>query len=79
MCFHLAHMEFYEAFSSNCVVFCLLPIALSVGIFHTYRFVRCGEKKLNKAEQIGIWIVAGMLIVFGVVRNLYPVGVLVPS
>lgn len=78
MFFHLSRFEFYEAFSSNCVVFCLLPIALFEAIFRAYRYIRYGSGKFNKAEEIGLWVVIAILIIFAVVRNLYPIDILVP-
>ena len=78
MFFHLFRLEIAEAFSSNCVVFCLLPIALIMGLYHAYRYVRYGKTGLSRAENIGLWIAAVILIVFAVVRNLYPIDILIP-
>ena len=76
--FHLARFELFEAFSSNCVVFCLLPIALFEAIFHGYRYVRYGSGRFFKAERIGLWAVVGILIAFGILRNIFPIDILVP-
>lgn len=78
MFFHLAHFEFAEAFSSNCVIFCLLPIAAAEAVYHAYRYIRYGSAKLNKAEMIGVYIVIGILIAFGVARNIWHADWLVP-
>ena len=78
MFFHLFRLEFYEAFSSNCVVFCLLPVALIMAGVHLYRYLRYGSGRLSKAENIGVWIAVGILIAFAVVRNVYPIDILVP-
>lgn len=78
MFFHLARFEIAEAFSSNCVVFCMLPIALVMALYHGYRYVRYGSAKLNKAETIGLYVAIGILVVFGIVRNLCPIDILVP-
>lgn len=77
MCFHIAHGELQDAFASNCAVFCLLPIGLSLAAFHAYRYLRYGDGSLYKAEKIGLWVAIVLLIVFAVVRNLF--GILVPS
>ena len=78
MFFHLFRLEFAEAFSSNCLLFCLLPIAIAEVVFHAYRYIRYGNAGLYKAERIGLWIVIALLIIFGVVRNLYPIDILIP-
>ena len=78
MFFHLFRLEFAEAFSSNCVVFCMLPIAAGMALFHACRYVRSGSAKLNKAENAGIVITCVILIVFAVVRNLWRIDILVP-
>lgn len=78
MFFHLFRLEFGAAFSSNCVVFCLLPIGLITAGVHVYRYLRYGSAKLNRAEQIGVWAAIVILLVFAVVRNLYPIDILVP-
>lgn len=70
MCFHLLHLEFAEAFSANCVVFCLLPIALIALIFHGYHYLRYGDGSFYKAERVGLWAIVGILLLFAVVRNL---------
>ena len=78
MCFHIYHGEIYEAFSSNCVAFCLLPVVLADAVFHAYRYIRYGDGRLCKAEQIALWVFVVILIVFAVVRNVYPIDILIP-
>lgn len=78
MCFHLFHLEFYEAFSSNCVVFCLLPIGLLAALFHGYRYVRYGNGCFYRGERIALWVIVGVLIAFGVIRNLWHADFLIP-
>lgn len=78
MLLHLARFEIAEAFSSNCVLFCLLPVFLFEAVYHGYRYVRYGSGKLNKAENIGVYVIIGVLLVFAVVRTLYPVDILIP-
>jgi len=75
---YLFRLDFYHAFSSNCVVFCLLPIAVGMAIHHAYKYVRYGSAKLNKAENIGIWVAVVILLAFAVIRNLYPIDILIP-
>ncbi len=78
MCIHLFHGEIYEAFSSNCVIFCLLPITLADAMFHAYRYIRYGYGRFNRVERVAVWVIIGILVMFGIVRNAYPIDVLVP-
>jgi hypothetical protein len=49
-----------------------------MAIHHAYKYVRYGSAKLNKAENIGIWVAIVILLAFAVIRNLYPVDILIP-
>ena len=78
MFLHMLKWEFKEAFSSNCLLFCLLPFFTVGYIRHTYRYIRFGKKGLSKTENIFCWIVVILLLIFGFVRNLFPLDILVP-
>ena len=78
MLIHLSQLEFYEAFSSNCVLFCLTPVFLTAAIRRAYRYVRYGLKGATKIENVGAWIIAGILIIFAVVRNIWQIDILIP-
>ncbi len=78
MFFHLAHLEWYEAFSSNCVAFCILPIAVVMCAVHAFRYIRYGDGRLRRFEQAGVYLAIGVLLVFAVVRNIYPAPLLIP-
>ena len=78
MLIHLSQLEFYEAFSSNCVLFCLLPVFIAAAARRAYRYVRYGLKGATKIENVGAWIIAGILIVFAVVRNIWQIDILIP-
>ena len=78
MFLHMLKGEFKEAFSSNCVIFCLLPF-FGVGYCrHVYRYIRFDKKGLSKTEDILCYIVIGILLVFGIVRNIFPIDMLIP-
>ena len=79
MFFHLAHLELAEAFASNCVAFCLLPAAVFEMIFHGYRYIRYGNGRFFKAERIALYVLIGVLIAFGIARNIWQVYPLVPE
>ena len=72
MCFYLMRFNFSAAFRDNPVVFCLLPITLIEAVFHAYRYVRYGDGSIKKGEQIWLWAVVAILVIFGVLRNIFP-------
>lgn len=78
MFLHLLRFEFYEAFSSNCVVFCLLPVFAAAGVWHAYKYIRYGVLRLNRAEIILAWVIVGILFAFAAVRNIWHCDVFIP-
>ena len=78
MLVHLSRFEFAEALSSNCVLFFMLPAALVLYVRHTVRFIRSGRRGLSKAESVLTWTAVAVLLIFTVVRNVFPIDILVP-
>ena len=74
----LLHFDIPAAFSSNCVVFCLFPFFLAGYIRHSYCYIRYGKRGISKAENVLLIITAVILLAFGVIRNIFPVDILVP-
>lgn len=78
MFLELSRLNFGAAFSSNCVVFCLLPIFLGFLIYHCCRYIRCGDRSMKRWENILCIVCIVVLLAFAVVRNLFPIDILVP-
>ncbi len=78
MCLHLFRWELAEAFSANCLIFCLLPIGAVMLAVHLYRYIRYGDAKLRRFENIILCVMIGLLLVFGVVRNIWQIDLLIP-
>ena len=76
--FHLLHFRFYEALSSNVVVVCLMPSFVLGAAVHLYRYIRYGKTSFTKAENIVMIVMIVLLLMFAVVRNIYPMDILVP-
>ncbi|HCA54619.1 MAG TPA: hypothetical protein DEO95_03930, partial [Ruminococcaceae bacterium] len=66
------------ALSSNVVVFCLLPSFILGTAYHIYRYIRYGSTQLSKLENGVVWAVVVLLLVFCVIRNIFPIDILVP-
>ena len=78
MFFCLFRMDIAGAFSSNCVIFCLLPIAAIAAVFHAYRYIRYGRGGLYKAETVALYVIIAILILFGIARNIWHADWLIP-
>ena len=78
MFLHILKGEWQEAFSSNCVVFCLLPFFGAGYLRHTYRYIRFDKRGLSRTENRLCYLVIVILILFGIVRNIYPADILIP-
>lgn len=78
MFLHLLKFEFAEAFSSNCALFCLLPVFTAAAAWHCYKYIRYGKVGFTKVENVICWVMVGLLLAFAVVRNVFPVDILIP-
>ena len=67
---HMAHFEFKEAFMSNRLVFCLVPLAIPYGIWKGYLYVKDGDSDISTWEKIVLPVILIITIMFGIVRNL---------
>ena len=78
MFINIIRLDLPAAFSSNCVVFCVLPFFVFGAVRHFYRYIRYGEKDLSRIENVLLIILIIVLLLFAVLRNVFPVDVLVP-
>ena len=74
----LLHLDIPAAFSSNCVVLCLLPFYAIGYIRHCYLYIRYGRRGTSKAEDVLMIITIVLLFAFAVVGNIFPIDILVP-
>ena len=65
---HLGSGDLAAAFGDNPVLFCLLPIFLFYMVAMTVRYLK-GMSLTNKAMDLGLWIITGILIFWGILRN----------
>ncbi len=70
MCLALLHLDFAAAFQANAMLLALLPVGLVFCAAHAVRFVRTGPCALTRLEQTAVWIMAALLVIFGIWRNL---------
>lgn len=70
MCLALLRLDFAAAFQANAMLLALLPVGLVFGAAHAVRFVRTGPCALTRLERTAVWIMAALLVIFGIWRNL---------
>ena len=70
MCMALLRLDFKEAASWNLGIFTVLPAAVAVFFWQAVRYVRTGDARLQKWQDILIWGMIGWLVVFTILRNL---------
>lgn len=70
LCLALLQLDLAEAWEANTVLFLMLPVLAVLGIRMAVRYVRGSSIVGPKWEEVFIWIMIALLIVWGVVRNL---------
>ena len=71
MCVALLQFHFREALYANPVIFCMLPVLLLVFLTGAVHYVKDGVRELPRWQNIVLYICIGILVLFGIVRNLY--------
>lgn len=70
MCMNILHLNFYEAFVSNELLFVALPIGFVWLIYKVFIYVKTGNSSLSKTENICAYIFIVLVIVFCIIRNI---------
>ena len=65
----ILRLDFSAAFLFNRVLFCLLPVLLFIGGRMVWLYIRDGSVR-DRLSTVLAWICVGILLVWGVVRNL---------
>lgn len=71
MCMALMRLDVEAAYNYNKVLFLLLPVLLAVFSYQLYRYVRYDNTKLTKVQSAILYIAVALLVIWGIVRNLY--------
>ena len=68
----LARLDFVAAFRHNPVVFTTGPFLLAYLVTSEIKYIRCGERNMDKWE-IFLWVELALLLAYGVLRNIFPI------
>lgn len=70
MCMAIMRLDFKAAYNYNKMLFLLSPALIYVFASQIYRYVRFDKTKLTKVQSIIIYIIAALLVIWGIIRNL---------
>lgn len=70
MLISILRLDFAAAFQYNAAVLCLLPFLLPLLGYWIYRYIRYGIRQNPKSIEAICWVFVGLLLVWGVVRNM---------
>ena len=69
LCVALLRLDFAAAFRANPAIFCLLPLMALTAARMIYLYIRY-DKRRDKFTQIAVYFMIGVLLIFGVLRNI---------
>ena len=70
MCVALLHLDFHQAFLAHPVIFSLLPLWTVSLIKNVILYVRTGNRRLTRMENLLLYGSIAALLVYGVYRNM---------
>ena len=70
MLLSMLRLDFAAAFRHNAALFCMTPVLALLAGVRIWRYVRLGERRGKPWMQATEIALAGLLVVWGVVRNL---------
>lgn len=69
MCLSILKLDYESAFAFNPVAMCMLPVGAVLAFCGVKRYIKTGVNHISKAENIIMWIMVMVLVVYGIVRN----------
>ena len=70
MCLALLRLDFVGAWSANPGLLMLVPVlAFFLGRLG-WRYVKSGSTRLTKGENVLVWCMVGVMLIYGVLRNI---------
>lgn len=70
MCISILHGDFKSAMQYNFVLFWLTPLFVYLIGDYLFRYIKTGTFKLLKWQSILTYIIIGILVIFGIIRNI---------
>ena len=70
----LLALDFKSALYYNAAFLLISPLLIAIGISYYYEYIKYGIKSLKKWHKIALIICIVVLALFGVLRNILPIG-----
>lgn len=70
MCLSLLCLDFHGAFRSNAAILLMLPAGLAIALKMAVRYIKDGRAQPTFGERLVLYVITGILLVFGILRNL---------
>ena len=70
MCLSLLSLDFQSAFQANAAVMLILPPGRIIAFQMAFRYIKSGRLQPTRAQNLVLYIMAGFLLLFGILRNL---------
>ena len=72
MCYALLKLDFYQAYRYNQLVFITLPFSITLILNYIYASIKNKEPWYKKIP-LTIWcVIIGIMILYGILRNIFP-------
>ena len=69
MCLALLRLDFQAAFQANAAIMLLLPLGIGITVRMAVRYVKYGTFSPTRTENGILWIMTGIFLLFGILRN----------
>jgi hypothetical protein len=67
------------AFYANSLLFILTPFYLATFLYQSYRYIRYNDREIKKPIQYFLYFTIILFVVFGIIRNIFPIPPLAPT
>ena len=71
--------DLVAAFYANSLLFILTPFYLATFLYQSYRYIRYNDREIKKPIQYFLYFTIILFVVFGIIRNIFPIPPLAPT
>lgn len=79
MCLALLRLDLYGMWRANSALTLLLPFIILLFSSIAWRYIKTGRRELTRGQSAAVWVMAALLLAFGVLRNLPWFSALAPA
>ena len=75
----IMHGDLVAAFYANSLLFILTPFYLVTFLYQSYRYIRYNDREIKKPIQYFLYFTIILFVIFGIIRNIFPIPPLAPT